>query len=596
MEYQIIPDFLHALGRLSNTDQKRVRKTIDAISTSSEAVGLRTHKINHPSKSILSYSVSRDIRVIAHRHRKKITLLYVGHHDAAYAWIERRRVLNLGTTLKIILPKSEFYYEVDESAPVVSQPETKLISEINTFTTELKSLSNDDQALRFIESLQADDSTKLHLLDVYLEKYNALAALPQHLVKVIDGDEQLSIALKYPLDHWRVFLHPLQSTIVDLPLNESRYITGGPGTGKTVCLVHRIKRAIEGLSDGQQVLLITYREQLFDFLAEMMMKLNVDRQLVRFVDVNQMSETHVVHLPSTVPIGSSVEGGVSLFRGCFVNHAGRLYYFGNSLVEIVHVFVDEFQDFPGLQLDIIQQLSDIVPYTISVDYSQAIYRPPRKSVTDAVSELSDDVVELSYCYRLNYEVIPLLKRVMMVARIVGSFGNKTQRFSVLPREERVLDSLRPAIKGPRPRYLTYDSGATLSDHIASTLSLFSSAYAEDEIVVTSFIPEVYKHGRTGTSFGREFVPVPGQRFYRCIYTLKGLEWKVGIVVLDDVICSLLNLNNSVFVRNLHPDFKGANQSVKRMFNLLYVALSRFRDHLYICYPAKYETILGELLG
>ena len=67
-------------------------------------------------------------------------------------------------------------------------------------------------------------------------------------------------------------------------------------------------------------------------------------------------------------------------------------------------------------------------------------------------------------------------------------------------------------------------------------------------------------------------------------------------MLDDVICSLLNLNQGLFVNQLPPEFRGSRENIKRMFNLLYVALSRFRDYLCICYPTKYALILDGMFG
>jgi len=41
-----------------------------------------------------------------------------------------------------------------------------------------------------------------------------------------------------------------------------------------------------------------------------------------------------------------------------------------------------------------------------------------------------------------------------------------------------------------------------------------------------------------------------------------------------------------------PDgFKGDADNVRRMYNLLYVGLSRFRDFLAVFYPAKYAIVL-----
>lgn len=45
-----------------------------------------------------SVRVSRDIRVIVHRTQSSLLLCYVGHHDAAYSWAERRKLETHPTT------------------------------------------------------------------------------------------------------------------------------------------------------------------------------------------------------------------------------------------------------------------------------------------------------------------------------------------------------------------------------------------------------------------------------------------------------------------------------------------------------------------
>ena len=55
--------------------------------------GLKFHKI-HVSKdhNFSSVRVSRDIRLIVHKTANNLLLCYVGHHDDAYRWAERRKI------------------------------------------------------------------------------------------------------------------------------------------------------------------------------------------------------------------------------------------------------------------------------------------------------------------------------------------------------------------------------------------------------------------------------------------------------------------------------------------------------------------------
>lgn len=46
----------------------------------------------HRDPNFWSVRVSGDIRLIVHRSEKSLLLCYVGHHDDAYRWAERRKI------------------------------------------------------------------------------------------------------------------------------------------------------------------------------------------------------------------------------------------------------------------------------------------------------------------------------------------------------------------------------------------------------------------------------------------------------------------------------------------------------------------------
>ena len=74
---------------------------------------------------------SRDLRLIVHRTESSILLCYVGHHDDAYQWAERRKLETHPTTgaaqmvevrervEEIVVPR---YVEVEQPAPPKRAP------------------------------------------------------------------------------------------------------------------------------------------------------------------------------------------------------------------------------------------------------------------------------------------------------------------------------------------------------------------------------------------------------------------------------------------------------------------------------------------
>lgn len=595
MQIQLIPDFLTSLSKLSKTDQKRVRDTLKSVTQDYVGPGLRLHKLNHPSDKIFSISVNRDIRIIVHRRKNTTTMLYVDHHDAAYSWIERRKFALSGKELRVIIATETNEEIALEDSIEDTNPFLTALRSVDLYKQELAQIHNDDEALEFIDSLPLDESSKGDLLNYLVYLSDKYSVAPKYFIAALDDDE-LAEALEFPLDLWRIFLHPRQSDIVALPPDSSRYITGGPGTGKTVCLVHRIKEVSRYLVDDQQVILITYKRQLSGYILDMMNKIGIDASKIRLVDVSEMNESNVINI--THQGGEQLMPGRSVSswrKNCFVISKGDLFYEGDSTVQLMHLFIDEYQDFRNQQLGIIQQLKEIVPFTICVDYAQAIYRPPREPVRELVSSQDSDLVKLSYCYRLNDQLVARLRNVFVATRAIGQVvrGQK-KRFDVLQPEEDILNSLHTALIGSPPTIFKYESDNDLHAFLIQYVGKLSEVFVKDEIVVSTFFPELYKNPQGGEDFNVGELPESLQPYYRYIYTLKGLEWKAGIVVLDDTICSLLNINRMLLG---HPDpegFKGGGENIKRMLNLLYVSMSRFRDHLCICYPAEYGLILDHV--
>ncbi|MGH3282871.1 MAG: UvrD-helicase domain-containing protein, partial [Trebonia sp.] len=59
-------------------------------------------------------------------------------------------------------------------------------------------------------------------------------------VTFVSGHEELQLVLAHPFAAWRMFLHPSQRKIAyRTSYSGPAQVTGGPGTGKTVTLLHR---------------------------------------------------------------------------------------------------------------------------------------------------------------------------------------------------------------------------------------------------------------------------------------------------------------------------------------------------------------------
>ncbi len=93
MEFRIADTFTDSLTRLTGQEQKAVKTTAFDLQLDPGSPGMKFHKLDRAKDpNFWSVRVSRDIRLIVHKTAASFLLCYVGHHDNAYAWAERRKI------------------------------------------------------------------------------------------------------------------------------------------------------------------------------------------------------------------------------------------------------------------------------------------------------------------------------------------------------------------------------------------------------------------------------------------------------------------------------------------------------------------------
>ena len=93
MQFRIADTFTDSLAKLTGDEQKVAKTTAFDLQMDPSAPGLSFHKLDRArDKNFWSVRINRDLRLIVHRTAASIMLAYVGHHDAAYRWAERRRI------------------------------------------------------------------------------------------------------------------------------------------------------------------------------------------------------------------------------------------------------------------------------------------------------------------------------------------------------------------------------------------------------------------------------------------------------------------------------------------------------------------------
>src|SRR5438045_6654953 len=93
MEFRIADTFTESLARLTGDEQKGVKTTAFDLQLNPVSHGLSFHRLDRArDKNFWSVRASRDVRLIVHRTEASLLLCYVGHHDDAYEWAERRKL------------------------------------------------------------------------------------------------------------------------------------------------------------------------------------------------------------------------------------------------------------------------------------------------------------------------------------------------------------------------------------------------------------------------------------------------------------------------------------------------------------------------
>jgi len=256
--------------------------------------GLSFHRIEKSKDAnFWSVRVSRDLRLIVHRTDQSLLVVYVDHHDKAYAWAERRRIEAHPTTGAIqIVEVRERIEELTTAIPSVSEVAPAVAEERLPFTglddASLLSVGVPADWLSDVRAASEDTffDVAAHLPAEAAEallQYATVGALPapmatpvspdpyihpdtQRRIRLIVDEEELRQALDYPWERWGVFLHPSQRAVVERHFAGPARVTGSAGTGKTVVALHRAV-ALARNSPQARVLLTTFSEPLARSLA-----------------------------------------------------------------------------------------------------------------------------------------------------------------------------------------------------------------------------------------------------------------------------------------------------------------------------------------
>jgi len=286
--------FTKALDRLAAAEQKQVKITTVDLMLDATGNGLQMHRIES-APGFWSVRVNQDVRIILHKEGETTLLAYVDHHDDAYRWAERRRLVPHERTGAMQLVE---IVERTEPRLVPDNVDAPLIAEPVAVHRPFAALSDDDllnvgvpgewlEVVRTADEASVDglfsslpDEAAEALLDFatggrlqdHMATQPTLGADPfahpdaQRRFRAVEGLEELKAALDAPFAQWAVFLHPAQRASVTRDWRGPARVSGSAGTGKTIVALHRAVHLAERAD--AHVLLTTFSKPLAASLGD----------------------------------------------------------------------------------------------------------------------------------------------------------------------------------------------------------------------------------------------------------------------------------------------------------------------------------------
>ena len=284
--------FLDSLQSLPPVIQAKTFEAISRFRSCPNAGGRNLEKITN---QMLSMRVDLAYRVILSEIEsgESYLMLWVDHHDAAYQWAERRKVMTTGNVIQVIRTE-----EATETSMLSGQG--GLFSGFSA--RHLRRLGVLEEQLPLIASIQSEDDLALAVHEIHPSIHEALCYLASGIPfdEIIEmmglaerspddsttdfttaihaaetkqtiitlNDEldliQVKRMLDQPLEAWRLFLHASQRKLVEADFSGPVKVIGGAGTGKTVMAIHRAKYLADHiyLNSTDRILMTTFTVNL----------------------------------------------------------------------------------------------------------------------------------------------------------------------------------------------------------------------------------------------------------------------------------------------------------------------------------------------
>lgn len=320
-------DFFDSLSKLPKDVKLHAMLVCNNLMQGKTSNGMNFESLNNSlDRSFRSIRLDHTYRLILSEQPKSYILLWADHHDRAYDWARNRR-LNVNRISGALELQTIKTVEVIREIPVYQavQAEGTLLSHITEeqlrdllpvgeeLLTKLRAYRDVDAMLEDSDLLQ--EKLGRSGVDILLniasgDDYETIKSTYPSSAKIdpedidtavdnkasqmsffkFDNENDMRIAAEYPLDKWRLFLHPDQRALVEKDFNGPVRVTGGAGTGKTVAAMHRARHLAHRLVQLRRpgkILFTTFTKNL---------ALDIEDNLTKLCDPDELEHIEVINL------------------------------------------------------------------------------------------------------------------------------------------------------------------------------------------------------------------------------------------------------------------------------------------------------------
>ena len=307
--------FFDSFSALPKQIQKRTRELLKEFKENPTSSAINYEKISSfKDQTLRTIRVNDKYRAIVQAPEKGecYHLLWVDNHDEAMDWAKNK----IFEWNKITQGFQLFEHpEIHEIAPSNSTIESKTLYHFLS-EADLIAIGTPELMIKLVRSLYTTDdlnNSKNNLpTDVYeylfylaegisleeiLEDINAGKADKNPMQSnnarkhafILTDDTQLEDILNGSFEKWKIFLHPSQRSLAYRDYNGPVKVTGGAGTGKTVCALHRAKYLVDKVGVfNPPILFTTFTKSLTQYLQETIKELGIPEDMIEINNIDKL--------------------------------------------------------------------------------------------------------------------------------------------------------------------------------------------------------------------------------------------------------------------------------------------------------------------